>query len=95
MKEKDSRRYVPLTSLGEPPEASYVRDMLESSGIKVQERSNISGPYLNQMDGSIAAYYIYVDERDLVTARRLLDRFQADYAHYTKGRRLRSLSYKH
>jgi hypothetical protein len=85
MKEKDFRRYALLTSLGEPLEASYVRELLESSGIKVQERSNISGPYLNQMDGPIAEYYIYVDERDLITARRLLNRFQADYTRDAKG----------
>jgi Putative prokaryotic signal transducing protein len=85
MKERDSQRYVLLTSLGEPLEASYVRELLEASGIKVQERSNISGPYMNQMDGPIAEYHIYVDERDLVAARRLLDRFQADYARDTKG----------
>ena len=85
MKEKDSQCYVLLTSLGEQLEAFYVRELLESDGIKVQERSNISGPYLNQMDGPIAEYYIYVNERDLVAARRLLDRIEADNASRTKG----------
>lgn len=69
---KDSRHYSLLISLNDPIEAFNIRSLLESGGIDIQEMTNVSGPYLRELDGPLPQ----IDKKNLATARKLLSGLQ-------------------